>query len=343
VPLHFDASTSYDNVEVISYEWDFGDGSSYKGEYENVTHTYSIPGTYTVNLTVKDAAGHEDSFESQITVVDRTPPASPKGLIVTQQPGGNSLEISWEGVSDPDLNHYDIYVSINEGEFTKANEVPISKDKPSFLHSGLSMGSGYRYYVVAYDNSENDSPQSPIVEGYPDIDTDSDGVYDREDEDDDDDGLTDYQEYEEATDPKNPDTDSDGRVDGEDAFPHDETEFRDSDFDGVGDTKDAFPKDATEWKDSDGDGIGDSVDFLPIHNLFFYLIIAIVIIVIIAVSMAMVKRRRTASVSFDGDMPKEQVPENQAPPPDFDAPVEESKEVLPPPPRKNLPPPSKKR
>jgi PKD repeat protein len=345
VPLHFDASTSSDNVGIVTYEWNFGDGKTYEGLYENVTHTYSIPGTYTVILTVKDAASYEDTIESQITVVDKTPPAAPKGLTVTPQTGGTSLQITWEAVSDPDLKNYIVYVSVNEGEFEPAHslEQKIPNDVNYFDHGGLSMGNSYRYYVVAVDNSNNFSPQSPIVEGYPDVDTDSDGEFDREDEDDDDDGLTDYQEYEEATDPKNPDTDSDGRVDGEDAFPHDETEFRDSDFDGVGDTKDAFPKDATEWKDSDGDGIGDSADFLPIHNLLFYLIMAIVIIVIIVVSMAMVKRRRKASVSFDGDMPKEQVPETQAPPPDFDAPVEEPSKELLAPPKKNLPPPPKRR
>jgi PKD repeat protein len=345
VPLHFDASTSSDNVGIVTYEWNFGDGKTYEGQYENVTHTYSIPGTYTVILTVKDAAGFEDTTESQITVVDKTPPAAPKGLKVAPQTGGTSLEITWEAVSDQDLKHYIVYVSVNGGDFEPAHslEQKIPNDVTYFDHDGLSMGNNYRYYIVAVDNSDNISPQSPIAEGYPDVDTDSDGEFDREDEDDDNDGLTDYQEYEAATDPKDPDTDSDGREDGEDAFPHDETEFRDSDLDGVGDTKDAFPKDATEWKDSDGDGIGDSADFLPIHNLLFYLIIAIVIIVVIVASMAMVKRRRTASVSFDGDMPSEQETVTQAPPPDFDAPVTEQKKDIPPPKRKNLPPPPKKR
>jgi PKD repeat protein len=340
VPLAFGASSSSDNVGIVSYEWDFGDGDTYEGQYKNVTHTYSLPGTYTVSLTVKDAAGYEDYTESQITVLDKTPPGTPKGITVTPLSDGSRLKIEWDPVTDSDLKEYVIYVSENDGGFAKLET--ITKDKTSHIHTEVTMGNSYKYYIVAFDNSGNDSPQSPIVEGFPDLDTDSDGVFNREDEDDDNDGLTDYQEYEEATDPLNPDTDSDDHLDGEDAFPHDPSEFKDSDFDGVGDREDVFPEDATEWKDTDGDGIGDSADFLPIHNLLFLLIMAIVVIVIVVTTMMMVKRRKAASVSFDGDAPLEQEAESQPLPPDFESQAVEPSKELPPPPKKNLPPPPKR-
>lgn len=44
--------TATDGVEPYNYTWDFGDGNSSYGQ--NVTHNYSLNGTYTVNLTVKD-------------------------------------------------------------------------------------------------------------------------------------------------------------------------------------------------------------------------------------------------------------------------------------------------
>ena len=43
------------SVPAISYHWDFGDGTETNGQ--NVTHTYTLGGTYSVNLTVKGIDG----------------------------------------------------------------------------------------------------------------------------------------------------------------------------------------------------------------------------------------------------------------------------------------------
>ncbi len=66
----FDASGSSDDVAIVSYEWGFGDGST--GTDETTTHTYADPGTYTVILTVSDAAGNTDT--DLLTVAVETPP-----------------------------------------------------------------------------------------------------------------------------------------------------------------------------------------------------------------------------------------------------------------------------
>jgi PKD repeat protein len=49
--------------EAGSWEWDFGDGSTANGS--NPSHTYNVPGTYTVSLTVSNALGSDS-----ITKVD---------------------------------------------------------------------------------------------------------------------------------------------------------------------------------------------------------------------------------------------------------------------------------
>lgn len=54
--VFFDASDSRDNVGIVIYQWDFGDGST--GEGVMTTHTYTDPGSYIVSLTVWDAAGN---------------------------------------------------------------------------------------------------------------------------------------------------------------------------------------------------------------------------------------------------------------------------------------------
>ena len=62
----FDASGSTDNIGVISYEWDFGDGTTGMGI--TVDHTYANLGNYTVTLTVKDVAGNTDTDYLTVTV-----------------------------------------------------------------------------------------------------------------------------------------------------------------------------------------------------------------------------------------------------------------------------------
>jgi|GEM_PF-6438472 len=63
----FDASSSYDpDGFIVSYSWNFGDGSTASGQ--TVTHTYSSAGTYTVTLTVTDNEGLTSSTSKQITV-----------------------------------------------------------------------------------------------------------------------------------------------------------------------------------------------------------------------------------------------------------------------------------
>ena len=69
----FDASASEPiGGEIISYEWDFGDGSYASGKV--VTHAYSSAGTFTVTLNVTDSEGLWDIEQKQITVKAPPPP-----------------------------------------------------------------------------------------------------------------------------------------------------------------------------------------------------------------------------------------------------------------------------
>ena len=120
------------------------------------------------------------------------------------------------------------------------------------------------------DNPDNNKVTTTV---YVDLDSDGDGVPNRQDPDDDNDGVPDVDDAF----PNNPaesqdtdgdgignnsdeDDDGDGSVDVQDLFPTDASETIDSDGDGVGDNADAFPNDPNESVDADDDGLGDNAD-----------------------------------------------------------------------------------
>ncbi len=63
----FDASASDDpDGNIVSYDWDFGDGTGSSGV--TPSRTYAEAGTYTVSLTVTDNEGATDSTSKDVTV-----------------------------------------------------------------------------------------------------------------------------------------------------------------------------------------------------------------------------------------------------------------------------------
>jgi PKD repeat protein len=74
VVVHFNASESYDpDGSIVSYFWDFGDGTNATGVI--VGHIYADDGNYTVTLTVTDDDGATATTTSVETVLNRAPVA----------------------------------------------------------------------------------------------------------------------------------------------------------------------------------------------------------------------------------------------------------------------------
>lgn len=90
----FDGSRSSDSDgTVVSYSWDFGDGTGTNGV--NVNHQYGTAGTYTVRLTATDNGGATGSATTSVTV---SAVAEPLQLDVS----GATLRGS---VNDPSINN----------------------------------------------------------------------------------------------------------------------------------------------------------------------------------------------------------------------------------------------
>jgi PKD repeat protein len=69
----FDASASFDSDgNIVTYAWDFGDGSTATGVSAN--HAFAVDGTYIVTLTVTDDGGASATVSQSLTVTAGTNP-----------------------------------------------------------------------------------------------------------------------------------------------------------------------------------------------------------------------------------------------------------------------------
>jgi len=71
--ISFDASNSSDpdGDDIVSYEWDFGDGTN--GNGVSVEHTYSSIGNYTVNLIITDSQDKTSTISTYANISIQTP------------------------------------------------------------------------------------------------------------------------------------------------------------------------------------------------------------------------------------------------------------------------------
>ncbi|MFS4445160.1 PKD domain-containing protein [Maribacter sp. 2307UL18-2] len=103
IPLEvaFTGDTSTDDVAVVNYLWDFKDGSP-TSNTTNPTHTFTVAGTYDVELTVEDAGGFSDT--TTISITASTPGNQAPVAIATASPenGALPLQVSFTGDGSTD-------------------------------------------------------------------------------------------------------------------------------------------------------------------------------------------------------------------------------------------------
>ena len=73
VAFRGDTSSDPDTAAVLSYHWDFGDGST--ADTADASHAYTRPGRYTARLTVTDQRGAADSSSVTVTAGASPPTA----------------------------------------------------------------------------------------------------------------------------------------------------------------------------------------------------------------------------------------------------------------------------
>jgi PKD repeat protein len=99
VELNGSGSSDPDGIlDIVSYVWNFGDGSTQNGV--NTTHIYADNGVYTATLTVSDSVGHTSSDTATVTVNNVSPVAdfAISSQIILQ---GQSSILSFSNPYDP--------------------------------------------------------------------------------------------------------------------------------------------------------------------------------------------------------------------------------------------------
>lgn len=99
--VDFDGSASSDDVAIVEYLWDFGDGNS--SDEISPTYTFVTPGEYTVVLTVSDEEGLMDTDSIVIMVTDPNANTGPTAVVSATPLSGNApLEVSFVGSNSTD-------------------------------------------------------------------------------------------------------------------------------------------------------------------------------------------------------------------------------------------------
>ncbi len=141
--VNFNAATSTDTDGfIVSYDWDFGDGSTGTGVTPN--HTYTESGVYMITLTVTDNDGLTDSFEESINVIIQLEAPTPF-FIATE----NFLEVTFDASGSTDIDGEIVSYDWSFGDGNTATGV-------TTVHTYASAG----MYVAILTVTDNDNLSS---------------------------------------------------------------------------------------------------------------------------------------------------------------------------------------
>lgn len=139
----FSASASNDtDGQIVSYEWDFDDGSTATGE--NATHTFSSLGTYNVTLTVTDSGGATSSETVTVTVQE-------PGPTVALEPAEQEVSTGGTEVYDLVIRGADNGVASYQFDLASSNTSVAALTNVSLV--GTDLGAPLTNVTVAGDGS----------------------------------------------------------------------------------------------------------------------------------------------------------------------------------------------
>jgi PKD repeat protein len=176
--MHFSGKESFDpDSSIKQYRWDFGDGSRAQGM--EVEHTFNVPGSYHVTLTVDDGSGVLNSTsETTVTVKVNFPPKAEAGPDCLVCPGEKFIfegSESWD--RDGAITEY--VWSFGDGVTGEGKKVPHAYKKPGEYQVALRVrdDSGTNC-DVAQDTKIAQVNAPPVADAGPDVEAFYGGAYD---------------------------------------------------------------------------------------------------------------------------------------------------------------------
>ena len=172
VPLEvcFDASLSYDpDGHIVSYDWEFGDGSA--GQGINPCHTYTFRGNYIITLKVTDNDDLSDTASDQLNLQALVYP--PINIVLAREINRSLFRkeafhtISWSVNPDNSglaITGYRIYRK-QAGEGDEAYQLigAVPGDVYSYVDGYLDANEAYLYSITSIESSGLESGFSLAV------------------------------------------------------------------------------------------------------------------------------------------------------------------------------------
>lgn len=162
----FDGSASSDtDGSIVSYAWDFGDGST--GEGETASHSYTAAGSFAARLTVTDNGGAvaQDVVVVVVSATGNVPPVADAGANQTVTLGAAVL-LDASGSTDADGNIASYLWDLGDGE---------TSSEEALTHTYAEVGSYLVHLTVTDDDGASDDayvlvevladPETPPADG----------------------------------------------------------------------------------------------------------------------------------------------------------------------------------
>jgi len=178
-PVNFDASLSTPdpktNASIISYAWDFSDGTTEIYEDANLTdtatHPYAEAGSYTVKLNVTDSEGLWDATKATVTVYRRDVAIVDVTAYPTMVVVGDAVSINVTVLNEGGLNEtFDVTVYYDNTKIetqTVNNLLPSANTTLTFVWDTTGLATGE--YVLKADAStvlgETDITDNSFING----------------------------------------------------------------------------------------------------------------------------------------------------------------------------------
>jgi hypothetical protein len=167
--------TDPDSGDTHTATWNWGDSSESSGDVSDGTvtgsHPYSIPGVYTITLTVDDAAGESDTatYEQYVVIYDPTgafvtgggqidspPGAFPTDPLLTGKAGFGFVSKYHKGQTTPDGNtQFRFHAADFAFHSTSYDWMVVAGPKAIFKGSGeINGGGNYGFLLSAIDGDQ---------------------------------------------------------------------------------------------------------------------------------------------------------------------------------------------